>query len=857
MKTITLQTKHTTYQIGIHPLGFLLHLYYGARVEHDMSYLLQYYDRGFAGNPYDAGGDRGMSLDFLPQEFPCYGTGDFRSAAFNLRNEEGIFGADLRYQSHAVRTGKYAIPGLPAVYDTEEALQEELEYCGGQRGYERQGLYGVQDSGPEQDTCGAKDRSTKQSFFEERYFCENEESSSDQNPCGKTREAYTVEITLADRNAGVEVLLKYGVLPELDVITRSAVIKNTGAGKIYINKAFSSTLDFLRGDYDLLHFHGRHTMERNLERVPVMHGKQSFGSRRGTSSHQHNPFVILAERGATEDAGGCYGMSLLYSGNFSFEAEQDQYRQTRMQIGMLDEMMDYPLAPQECLYTPEAAMAYSAHGLAALSHIYHEMIRNHVCRGIYKNARRPVLINNWEATYFHFTGENILKLAEQAAELGVEMLVLDDGWFGKRDDDNSGLGDWTVNEKKLGGTLPELVEKINARGLKFGIWIEPEMVNEDSDLYRAHPDWAFRIPGRSPVRCRNQLVLDFSRKEVVDHVFQQIAEVIDSANVEYIKMDMNRSICDVCTSLTEAGRSSGWPERMFRDDRNSAESLDHAWKSISSEGAEKTSDTGYTVGAAYQNYGKVMHGYVLGLYDFLERLTKRYPHILIEGCSGGGGRFDAGMLYYTPQIWCSDDTDAIERIRIQHGTSFGYPISAVGSHVSAVPNHQTGRTTKLRTRGIVAMAGTFGYELDLDLLTDAEKEEIRQQIRDYKSYWELINQGTYYRLHDPETDREAAAWCFVSKDQTEMLLNVVSLDAHGNAPLTYIRCRGLLPDGVYRCEAEARDVKPYTGVEPRADYKGMEGRIFDGNALMHAGVPVPMELGEYGAMQLYFKLSEK
>lgn len=785
MKIITIQTKHTTYQIGIHPLGFLLHLYYGAKTEQNMSYLLQYYDRGFAGNPYDAGGDRGMSLDYLPQEFPCFGTGDFRSAAFNLRSEAGVFGADLRYKSHTVRTGKYAIPGMPAVYDTEDALQEELQYCSGQ------------------------------SSFEGRTFhkpeMENEDSFAGQNPCGGTQGAYTVEITLADQNAGAEVVLKYGVLPELDVITRSAVITNTGTGTIYIGKAFSSTLDFLWGDYDLLHFHGRHTMERNLERVPVMHGKQSFGSRRGTSSHQHNPFAILAERETTEEFGGCYGMSLLYSGNFSFEVEQDQYRQVRMQIGMLDEMMDYPLATGECLYTPEAAMAYSAEGLAALSHIYHEMIRNHVCRGIYKNARRPVLVNNWEATYFHFTGEKILKLAEQAAELGVEMLVLDDGWFGKRDDDNSGLGDWTVNEKKLGGTLSELVEKINARGLKFGIWIEPEMVNEDSSLYRAHPDWAFRIPGRDPVRCRNQLVLDFSRKEVVDHVFRQIAAVIDSANVEYIKMDMNRSICDVYTGLAERG---------------------------------------------YQNYGKVMHGYVLGVYDFLERLVRRYPHILIEGCSGGGGRFDGGMLYYTPQIWCSDDTDAIERIRIQHGTSFGYPISAVGSHVSAVPNHQTGRSTKLRTRGIVAMAGTFGYELDLELLTETEKEEVKQQIRDYKNYWELINQGTYYRLHDPGTDRETAAWCFVSRDQTEMLLNVVSLDAHGNAPLSYIRCRGLLPEGTYRCEAEKRDVKPYTGAEPRVDHKCIEGRVFDGNALMHAGVPIPMELGEYGAMQLYFKADE-
>ena len=508
-------------------------------------------------------------------------------------------------------------------------------------------------------------------------------------------------------------------------------------------------------------------------------------------------------------------MSLLYSGNFSFEIEQDQYRQIRMQIGMLDEMMDYPLTVSECLYAPEVAMTYTSKGIGALSHTYHELVREHICRGYYKNARRPVLINNWEATYFHFTGDKIRKIAEQAAELGIEMLVLDDGWFGKRDDDYSGLGDWFVNEKKLGGTLKELAEDINKMGMKFGLWIEPEMVNEDSNLYREHPDWAFQIPGRKPCRCRNQLVLDFSRKEVVDHVFSQIVKVMDSANIEYIKMDMNRSLCDIYTLVDETHDPKG---------------------------------------TGYQNYGKIVHGYVLGVYDFLERLIKRYPYILIEGCSGGGGRFDAGMLYYTHQIWCSDDTDAIERIKIQHGTSYGYPISAVGSHVSAVPNHQTGRLTKLRTRSVVAMAGTFGYELDLNLLKEEEKEEVRKQIRDYKKYWGLIHNGTYYRLHNPEKDREVAAWCFVSEDQTEMLLNVVSLDAHGNAPISYVQCKGLLPGAVYKCEEEDRDVKPYNGEGPRIDKKQLEGRVFAGSALMYAGIPIPMELGEYGAMQAFFKI---
>lgn len=776
MKRITLQTRNTTYQIGIHKLGFLLHLYYGKKTESDMSYLLQNYDRGFAGNPYDAEGDRALSLDVLPQEFPCYGTGDFRSAAFNVRTAEGVFGIDLRYRGCLVRDGKYALPGLPAVYEKEEKLCFE------------------QENSKKMQNCLLSEEE-QQDFTDGQILCTGE-----QGP-------YTVEVLLADQAVGIQVILKYGVLPELDVITRSVAVKNSKETEIYIDKVFSSTLDFLSGDFDLLHFHGRHTMERNLERISVMHGKQSFGSRRGTSSHQHNPFAILAGKETTEEYGECYGMMLLYSGNYSFEVEQDQYRQVRMQMGMLDEMLDYPLTTGEWLYAPEAAMIYTAEGLGALSHLYHKLIKEHVCRGKYKNARRPVLINNWEATYFHFTGKKILEIARQAAELGVEMLVLDDGWFGKRDDDNSGLGDWFVNEKKLGRTLTELVGEVNSMGMKFGLWIEPEMVNEDSALYRKHPEWAFVIPGRGPCRCRNQLVLDFSRKEVVDYVFSKIAQVIDTANIEYIKMDMNRSICDVYTRSSES----------------------------------------------YQNYGKIMHQYILGVYDFMERLLKRYPDILIEGCSGGGGRFDAGMLYYTPQIWCSDDTDAIERIKIQHGTSFGYPISTVGSHVSAVPNHQTGRTVKLFTRSVVAMAGTFGYELDLNLLTEEEKEEVKGQIQDYKKYWNLIHNGKYYRLHAPENDREAAAWCFVSEDGKELLLNVVSLDAHGNAPLSYIRCRGLKPEGKYQCLEEKREVKPYHGGSPRKDKKELEGQMFNGNSLMCGGVPIPMELGEYGAMQLYFQ----
>ena len=698
--------------------GFLLHLYYGPKAEGDMSYLLIAYDRGFSGNPYDAGNDRTFSMDTFPLEYPCYGNGDYRSPAFNVKNEQGVYGADLRYKTHSVTKGKYSIPGLPAVY-----------------------------------ADGASD-------------------------------AYTVNVILEDALLGIEVTLRYGVLPELDVITRSAVIKNTGNHLLYLTKVYSAAMDFLNGNFDILHFHGRHAMERMEERVPVIFGNQSFGSRRGTSSHQQNPFFILADSETTEDCGSCYGMSMLYSGNFKFEVEKDQIGQTRMEMGLLDEMFEYPLEQGKEFYTPEVAMAYSQNGLTSLSHLYHKLIRYHVCRGKYKTSRRPILINNWEATYMNFNGDKIVDIAKQAAELGVEMMVLDDGWFGNRNSDNSGLGDWVVNEEKMGGPLSEIADKINQMGMKFGLWIEPEMVSEDSQLYRTHPDWVFTIPGRRPVRGRNQLVLDFSRKEVVDYIFGSISKVIDSANIAYIKMDMNRSICDVYTAVEQN-----------------------------------------------QNYGKIMYEYVLGVYDFLERLIQRYPDLLIEGCSGGGGRFDAGMLYYTPQIWCSDDTDAIERIQIQHGTSFGYPVSAVGSHVSAVPNHQTGRVTSITTRSVVAMAGSFGYELDLNLLSEEEKEEVKQQIEDYKKYWNLIHNGTYYRLHNPLTNHELAAWEFTSEDKNECLLNIVTLTTHANAPVNYVKCKGLHPDKMYRNEKD--------------------NQIYNGNALMHAGLPIAIEPGEYRGIQIH------
>ncbi len=709
----TLSTKNTSYQMKVDSRGFLLHLYYGARISGSMEYLLTYYDRGFSGNPYEEE-TRTYSLDVLPQEYPTLGTGDYRSSALIVRNADGTENCVLRYKEHTIRQGKYSLRGLPAVY-------------------------------------------------------------------AKAQEAETLEICLEDAVSKAEVRLLYGVLWEEDIITRSAVIVNGGDTEIIIEKAGSACVDFLYGNYDLLSFYGRHAMERNRQRSRILHNNTVIGSRRGASSHQYNPAVIIASSDATEDFGSCYGMVFVYSGNFQFEVEKDQFGLTRAVMGLMPEQFHYSLGQGEELVVPETILSYSASGFSLLSKNFHRCIREHVCRGEYRDQARPILLNSWEAAYFDFDGETIVGLAKEAAELGLDMVVMDDGWFGKRDDDNSGLGDWEVNEKKLGCSLKELISRVTDAGVRFGIWIEPEMISEDSELYRAHPDWALQIPGRKPVRSRNQLVLDFSRKEVRDYIFHAICGVLDQGEVSYVKWDMNRSLSDIYSRENMAG--------------------------------------------------KVHYQYVLGVYDFLERLMVRYPKLLIEGCCGGGGRFDAGMMYYTPQIWCSDNTDAVDRLRIQYGTSFFYPISVVGSHVSAVPNHQTGRTTSLKTRGIVAMAGTFGYELDPKYLSEEEREEIRHQIKTYKKYEELIRNGIYYRLTDPFLD-SCAAWLFVSEDKKRALLNIVVTELHGNMEVSFIKLKGLQKGAIYR--------------------EAISGQRYAAEALMEAGLPMPVEMGEYNSCQMEF-----
>ncbi len=600
---------------------------------------------------------------------------------------------------------------------------------------------------------------------------------------GSAEEWETLSIVLRDAAARVEVELLYGVLEEYDLITRAVRVKNVGGEPVRLCRCASLCLDFIRSDLDLITFNGAHVMERCPSRAPLRPGIQSVDSVRGASSHQHNPFVILCDRDAGEEHGLCYGAMLLYSGNFQAAAEADQFENARLVMGLNPYQFAWTLEPGGAFTAPEAAMVCSPWGFGPMSRQFHRAIRKSLIRDPWADRRKPVLINHWEATEARFTADRLAEIAQEAAALDLELFVMDDGWFGARDDDNAGLGDWFVNEEKLPGGLGALVERVKALGMSFGIWIEPEMVNEDSELYRAHPDWILNVPGRRPSRGRNQLVLDFSRQDVREHIYTQIKTVLSSADISYVKWDMNRSLTEVWSPALPANRQ-----------------------------------------------GEVYHRYVLGVYEFAERLHRDFPHILIEGCCGGGGRFDGGMLYYTPQIWCSDNTDAIDRLRIQYGTSFCYPVSTMGAHVSAVPNGTTGRLTPMETRGVVAMHGTFGYEMDLSRCTPEEKEVVRRQIARFKAHYDLIQDGDYYRLSDPFRDGPYTAWEHVSRDKREALVSLVTGPFRGAPPFLSLRVRGL---------------------DPALRYRVNGGEIYGGDALMAAGYPLPMFSGDYQSMQLH------
>ena len=598
-------------------------------------------------------------------------------------------------------------------------------------------------------------------------------------------EAQTLVITLEDKTAQVAVELYYGVLEEFDLITRAVRVVNRGTRTVKLRRAASLCLDFPCSDLDLITFDGGHVKERTPHRAPVRNGVQSVGSVRGASSHQHNPFVVLCGRDAGEEHGTCYGAMLLYSGNFEAAVERSQFEDTRLTMGVHPFHFCWTLAPGGDFTAPEAALVCSPDGLGEMSRQFHRAIRAHLLRDPWKERRKPVLMNSWESVCCDFDREKLMELARESAALGVELFVLDDGWFGRRNDDFGSLGDWQANEEKLPGGLGRLAGDVNALGMEFGLWVEPEMVSEDSGLYRAHPDWVLNPPGRPPIRGRNQLVLDFTRGEVVDCVEEMLRKILDEADITYIKWDMNRSLTQVWSAALPGERQ-----------------------------------------------GETYHRYVLGVYDLLERLRSAYPNVLIEGCSGGGGRFDGGMLYYTPQIWCSDNTDAIDRLTIQYGTSFAYPPCTMGAHVSAVPNGQTGRSVPLETRAAVAMSGAFGYELNPGELSAEEKELMKRQIRDYQRLCHLTLEGDYYRLSAPSPDGAPTAWAHVSPDRREALAVAVAGQTHAAAPFRLLKLSGLDPALRYRVN------------------NGEE--LWPGDVLMRAGYPLP-PLREYEALRIHLQ----
>lgn len=714
-----LDTEHSTYIIGIADNKFLGHMYYGERLLLDA-------DFDFRRLGYLMGADR---RDYLPSQNSC-GAG--------LENREKVTFEDTfpwefsmpgygDFREHCLEvsagSGKEA---LEFVYKDFEILSEKPELPGLPATFHADG---------------------------------------------------TLKIRLREAKLPLTVELVYSVFEKGDAIAKSVNIYNEGEEECTLSRVLTSCLEFPDGQYDLLTLHGAWGREREPYRRPIGPGKQSISSIRGESSHQENPFMAVAERNVTEETGRVYGINFVYSGNFLAQTEMNQFGKIRAVMGIHPYRFAWKLMPGGCFTAPEVVHVFSAEGIGGMTRCFHDLYREHLIRSPYRNKKRPVLINNWEATYFDFDTEKLWEIAEKAVECGIEMLVMDDGWFGHRTDDSTSLGDWTVNGEKLPGGLKRLVEGVKERGLQFGIWMEPEMVSPDSDLYREHPDWIIAQGGRSTSLARNQYVLDFSRKEVRDEIYRRIVGVLESADISYVKWDMNRSLTNV-------------PE------------------------------------------GEVYHRFVMGVYDLQNRLVTDFPNLLLENCSSGGARYDAGMLYYSPQIWCSDDTDAIERLSIQRGTAMVYPLSTMGAHVSDCPNHATGRTTPFATRGQVALAGTFGYELDVTRIAEEEQQAIRGQVDCYHQYNDLIRDGDYYRLPSAAEGKDYDCYMVVSKDKKEALLSFVRINTHLSRFNERIYCRGLEESTVYMLED--RD------------------EALSGSVLMKAGIEVMGADNEYQSKWIHF-----
>ena len=710
-----LTNPYVSYLIRIMENGQLENLYYGKRIRdrEDFSYM---HDETARPHLAVSLPDPSMlSMQYTRQEYPVYGTGDYRTPALTIRQENGSRISVFVYESHTVFRGKPSLEGLPATY-----------------------------------------------------------TESDD-------EAQTLEIRLFDKVTSTALILSYTLFEDLPVITRHARIHQEGDQSIYIERAMSCSVEFIDRDYEMVQLSGAWARERYVRVRPLEMGLQGIQGLSGTcGGAEENPFLALKRPCTTEQQGEVYGFSLVYSGNFLAQTEVSTFGMSRVLMGISPESFTWKLEKGETFTTPEAVMVWSDRGLNGMSQVYHRLYRRRLARGYWRDRERPILLNNWEGTYFDFNEEKLLQMARKAKEVGVELFVLDDGWFGERNDDFRGLGDWFCNRDKIPSGIGGLSRKINEIGLKFGLWVELEMINMDSDLYRAHPDWVLRTPDRYPSQSRHQHVLDFTRQEVVDHIHDMIAKILRESQISYIKWDMNRY-------MTEPFSAHLGPDRQ----------------------------------------GEVMHRYILGVYSLYERLTREFPEILFESCASGGARFDPGMLYYAPQAWCSDDTDASERCKIQYGTTMVYPVSMIGSHVSAVPNHQLSRTTPLKTRGAVAMFGTFGYELDLDTLSPAEIGIVKEQIQKMKKLRRMIQiDSDFYRLLSPFEGNETG-WICVSRDKRLAAACLCQRLNKVNASWLRFRLAGLEENTCYRVAYEVGGIR----------------RSFTafGDELMYAGIPVERE----------------
>ncbi|WP_394218175.1 alpha-galactosidase [Halobacillus trueperi] len=585
-------------------------------------------------------------------------------------------------------------------------------------------------------------------------------------------EAETLVVTLVDDQAQVEWELMYTIFRDLPVLTRSHRLTNHGEELVTLKHSMSSSIDLPDADYEMVHLSGAWARERHIETRKLTPGVSSIGSVRGASSHQHNPFLALKREETTEGSGEAMAMQFVYSGNFLAQAEVDHYDTTRLSMGIHPQAFQWKLAQNESFQNPEVILTYTENGLDEMSQTFHDLHRKHLIAPRWMEKERPILINNWEATYFDFNEEKLDRFTDEARDLGVELFVLDDGWFGKRNDDTTSLGDWFVDDKKLPNGIGTLAKKVKAKGLQFGLWFEPEMISPESELMKQHPEWVVGPPHRHQTLERNQQVLDFANPQVVDYLFERMSSLIDETGLDYIKWDMNRNITE--------------PYSQYLYDQ--------------------------------VNF---FHPYILGVYELYERLTTKYPDVLFESCAGGGGRFDAGLLYYAPQAWTSDDTDAVERLKIQYGTSLAYPLCSMGSHVSAVPNHQTYRNTPLKFRADVAYFGTFGYEFDPSQLTEEEKAIVKEQITEFQSLRRLIHSGTFYRLADP-FKKQDMAWMVVSEEKSQAVIGWYRAHYFPNPKNDQVvKLRGLDPEKRYELEGTTA--------------------TFYGDELMYRGLPLGVE----------------